>query len=205
MKALLLITLVCLSIPLFGQQTAQTAPDTALHYVLMNDTSGKTLWPKGIEQQVSAETQFLKQVIRPGVDVGTVVNFAEDFWLDLENSTDPEAISAKLIRRGRNGTKLFEAVVAASDWLAEDPSDKRKAIFVFSDGDDNASQMTLQSTIAAVQKTHIPVFVISPSAVEHHKQGKDMKQLANATGGHAYFAHNSEGFDFSVLKRDLGR
>jgi hypothetical protein len=29
--------------------------------MLLNDTSGKTLWPKGIDQQVDLEIQFLTQ------------------------------------------------------------------------------------------------------------------------------------------------
>jgi hypothetical protein len=59
--------------------------------------------------------------------------------------------------------------------------------------------------IAAVQRVDIPVSVVAPSAVEHKRQGKIMKQLANATGGHAYFVHNSDSFDFGPLKRDLAR
>jgi hypothetical protein len=75
------------------------------------------------------------------------------FPLDVENSTDPEEIAAKLERRGRQGTRMYDAVVAAADWLAkQEPSDKRKVIFVFSDGDDNASQISLQGAIAAVQR-----------------------------------------------------
>jgi hypothetical protein len=176
-----------------------------MQYVLLNDTSGRTLWPKGIEQQVSMASEFLRQVVTPGSDLGSLVNFSEEFWLEVENSTDPDELVAKLIHQGRHGTKLYEAVVEAARWLSkQEPSDKRKIIFVFSDGDDDASQISLQDAITTVQSLHTPVVVITPSVVERKKPGKDMKQLANATGGHAYFVRGYS-LDFALLKRDLAR
>jgi len=44
-------------------------------------------------------------------------------------------------------------------------------IFVFSDGDDNASQTSLPETIAALQRAEIPVIVVAPSVAEHKLQG----------------------------------
>jgi len=204
------LAIVCLSLSGYAQPTAAgtatpTATVTPLQYVLLNDTSGRTLWPGGIEQQVSMASQFLRQVVTPGSDLGSVVNFSEEYWLEVENSTDPDDLVAKLIHQGRHGTKLYEAVVEAAGWLSkQETSDKRKIIFVFSDGDDNASQISLQDAITTVQSLHIPVVVVAPSVVEHKKPGKDMKQLANATGGHAYFVRGNS-LDFALIKRDLAR
>jgi hypothetical protein len=143
--------------------------------------------------------------VTPGSDLGSVVNFSEEFWLEVENSTDPDELVAKLIHQGHHGTKLYEAIVEAARWLSkQEPSDKRKIIFVFSDGDDDASQISLQDAITTVQSLHTPVVVITPSVVERKKPGKDMKQLANATGGHAYFVRGYS-LDFALLKRDLAR
>src|SRR5438477_1175996 len=159
MKFLLLAIVLCLSFSGYAQQTA--APITApLQYVLLNDTSGRTLWPGGIEQQVNMASQFLKQVVAPGSDLGSLVNFSEEFWLELENSTDPDQLTAKLIHQGHHATKLYEAIVEAARWLSnQEPSDKRKIIFVFSDGADDASQISLQDAITTVQSLHIPVVV----------------------------------------------
>jgi hypothetical protein len=76
---------------------------------------------------------------------------------------------------------------------------------VFSDGADDASQISLKDAIKVVQTIHIPVFVIAPSAVEHKSSGKKMTQLAVASGGQAYFVDDSNSFDFALLKRDLAR
>jgi hypothetical protein len=203
-KFLSLAIVLCLSLSGYAQPTAAPTA-TPLQYVLLNDTSGRTLWPGGIEQQVSMASQFLRQVVTPGSDLGSVVNFSEEYWLEVENSTDPDDLVAKLIHQGRRGTKLYEAVVEAARWLSkQETSDKRKIIFVISDGDDDASQISLQDAITTVQSVHIPVVVIAPSVVERKKPGKDMKQLASATGGHAYFVRGNS-LDFALLKRDLAR
>jgi hypothetical protein len=116
-----------------------------LQYMVLNDTSGKTLWPGGIEQQANTAARFLKQVVRPSSDIGTLVNFSEEFSLDVENSTNPDDIVAKLVRRGHYATALYQALVSAAQWLAkQESSDRHKIIFVFSDGDDNASQISVE-------------------------------------------------------------
>ena len=144
--------------------------------------------------------------MRPASDVGSLVNFSEEFSLELENSTEPDEIAAKLARTGHHTTRLYDALVSAAEWRAKQKSsDKRKWIFVFSDGDDNASQTSLPETIAALQKAEPPVIVVAPSVVEHKPQGKNLRQLATRTGGQAYFLHQNKDFDFVLIKRDLAR
>ena len=135
-----------------------------------------------------------------------MVNFSEEFSLEVENSTEPDEIAAKLARTGHHATRLYDALVSAAEWLAkQESSDKRKLIFVFFDGDDNASQTSLPETIAALQRAQISVIVVAPSVVEHKPQGKNLRQFATRTGGHAYFLHQNKDFDFVLIKRDLAR
>ncbi|HKV82064.1 MAG TPA: vWA domain-containing protein [Candidatus Sulfotelmatobacter sp.] len=206
MKLFCLPILLWVALPLSSQAVPPSETPLNLQYALLNDTSGKTLWPKGTEQQVALASQFLDQVVRPGTDIGSLVNFGENFFLDVQNSAKPADIKAKLIREGQGATRAYDAVVAAANWLDKHQfPDSRKAIFLFSDGDDNASQWPLQKTIASIQALHIPVFVIAPAAVEHKKQGKDMVKLASATGGHVYFVPKADTYEFTALKHDLGR
>jgi hypothetical protein len=189
----------------YGQGTSDLSAVPALQYVLLYDKSGKTLWPGGIEEQANSASQFLKQVVRPGTDVGTLVNFDEDFFIAVENSTQPDDISAKLTRQGGHGTRFWEAVVWAEEWLAKQQlSDRKKVIFVFTDGDDNASQTPWEVVYADLQKLHIPVFIIAPSVVEHKRPGKRIMEMAGATAGAAYFV-GKDNLDFARLKHDLGR
>jgi len=206
MKLSLLTILFCVSLTVYCQQTAEPGTGARLQYVLLNDASERTLWPGGIEQQVNTATQFLRQVVTPGSDVGSLVNFNVEPSLDVENSTDPDSIVAKLARQGHEGSGLYGAVISSIRWVSkQESSDRRKMVFVFSDGEDNSSPVNLQGAIAAVQGMHIPVYVVAPSVVEHKRQGKALKQLAKATGGQAYFVHKGDRFDFALLKRDLAR
>jgi len=206
MKLFCLPIVLCLALPLSGQAAPSSGTPLNLHYALLNDTSGKTLWPKGMEQQVNLAGRFLEQVVRPGTDVGSLVNFGEKSYLDVQNSTEPAVLKAKLIHEGHGGTRAFDAVVAAANWLDKYRiPDSRKAIFLFSDGDDNGSEWSLQRVITSVQAVHVPVFAIAPAVVEHQKQGKDLRQLASATGGRVYFVSKADTYDFAALKRELGR
>jgi hypothetical protein len=83
MKISILPIVFCLSLAVYGEQ-AGTAPATAWQAVLLNDKSGRTLWPGGIEQQANAAAQLLKEVVRPASDVGSLVNFSEEFSLEVE-------------------------------------------------------------------------------------------------------------------------
>jgi Mg-chelatase subunit ChlD len=206
MKLSILPILFCLALISYGQQTAVPSPGTKWQYVVMNDKSARNFWPGGIEQQADLAARFLKEVVRPGSDIGSLINFSQEFDLDVENSTNPDELAAKLVRHGYHGTQLYDGIVLAEQWLArQEASNGRKIVFVFSDGDDDASQRNVRDTIAAIQNFNAPIFVISPAVVEHQKPGKEMKQLAGATGGHVYFVDKKGNFDFNVLKRDLGR
>jgi hypothetical protein len=194
-----------LTLHAYGQRTADLSAAPGLQYVLLYDKSGRTLWPGGIEEQANAASQFLKDVVRPGTDVGTLVNFDEDFSIAVENSKQPDDISAKLTRQGGGGTRFWEAVVWAEEWVAkQQPSDRKKVIFVFTDGDDDASQTPWEVIYANLQKLHIPVFIIAPSVVEHKRPGKRITQMVGATAGAAYFVGKGS-LDFARLKHDLDR
>jgi hypothetical protein len=207
MKFSLLTIIFCLSLSVYGQQTAEPSRLTPLQYVVLNDASRLTQWPKGTKQQVKVAIQFLRQVMTPGSDVGSLANFSDvEVSLDVVNSTNPDDLATKLVSKGRGGTAVYNSIVSSVRWLSkQESSGRRKVVFVFSDGEDDASQISLKDAIKAVQTMHIPVFVIAPSVVEHKRPGKNMKQLAVAAGGQAYFVDDSNGFDFAPLKRDLAR
>ena len=127
MKLSILGIALSLTLPIYCQQTAEPSAAKGLDYVLLNDVSGRTQWPGGIEQQVDVATKFLKQVVVPGSDVGSLRNFSdvypnEDFSFNVENSTNPDDIAAMLVHQGRGGTSVGDAVILAARWLAKEDS-----------------------------------------------------------------------------------
>lgn len=179
-----------------------------LQYVLLNDQSGKSYWPGGTEQQADVAAQFLKQVVAPGTDVGSLVNFGDDVFLDVVNETDPRRIAAHLTRHGVGATRMFDAVVAGAKWLQKQTlkANSRKIMLLFSDGDDNGSRTTLQQAVETLQAARIPIFVIAPSSIETKKQGQVLRQLSGETGGIAYFLpRKTKQIDFEFIKHDLAQ
>jgi hypothetical protein len=60
-----------------------------LQYALLNDQSRHTRWPNGNKQQTELANRFLKQVVAAGIDMGTLVNFGEYVFLDVQNGKEP--------------------------------------------------------------------------------------------------------------------
>jgi len=181
-----------------------------LQYVLLNDASGSTrnVWPNGTKQQTDAEDQFLKQIVVASSDVGTLVNFSDGIYVDVQNENNPEKLAAKLDRKGMGDTKIYDAVVSAVQWLARQAAlpDCRKVIFLFTDGDDNTSRSSLDEATDALQRTGIPIFIVAPSSVERKREGQKLSQLASQSGGRVYFlARDTKQVKFDFLKRDLAQ
>lgn len=177
-----------------------------LQYVLLNDASGRNQWPQGTKQQTDAADQLLRQVVVAGSDVGSLVNFSDQVYIDVQNENNPQKLAAKLERTGRGGTVTYDAVVSAAKWLAKRATvvGSRKVMFLFGDGEDNASRSNLNQATEALQRTGIPIFIVAPSSVETKKQGERLRQLASRSGGRVYFLPlDTRQVRFDSLKRDL--
>ena len=130
-----------------------------------------------------------------------VVNFNDEYYLDTpgnfaNNMGELKAALAKIDSRG--GTALYDAVSASLDHLKLGNRDK-KAILVISDGEDNASRYSFPDLLRQAQQSNAVIYCIGLLGEEHpgglfkiHGRGdkrdaKVLKQLAEATGGKAYF------------------
>jgi VWFA-related protein len=79
---------------------------------------------------------------------------------------------------------------ACRDKLMKQPSSSavRRAIILISDGEDNQSHVYRQEAIDMAQRAEAIIYTISTSLVERHTKGDDdLRTLAEATGGRAFF------------------
>jgi len=183
-----------------------------LQYALINAERQKTLWPGGAKQQIDVASQFLKQVVVAGFDIGSLVNFSVESYLDVSDQKDPRQLAAKLLANDGSGAAMYDAlamydaVVATASHLADKPAipGYRKAIFLFCDGEDNQSTLTLTGATVLLQRLGIPLFVVAPSSVKNKTQGKNLSKLAREAGGRAYFLRDdAREVNFDFLKHDL--
>lgn len=118
-----------------------------------------------------------------------VVNFSDEPILDQEFTSDIKKLQAALEHvEARGGTALYDAVVAASDYLLKSPL-QRKVLFVVTDGEDDASQESLEETVRRIQQENGPVlYSIGLLGEDHDRKAKRALQiLSERTGGIAFF------------------
>ena len=131
-------------------------------------------------------------------DEAFVVNFNDDFYLDLDKdftSSIPELKEALERIDSRGSTALYDAIIGSMDHLKKASKDKR-VLLVVTDGEDNTSHNSLERTIREVQKTDTVVYTIGLLSQETKRSAKKAKKaledIAKASGGVAYFPENVE-------------
>src|SRR6266567_1916831 len=131
-------------------------------------------------------------------DEAFVVNFNDDFYLDLDKdftNSIPELKEALERIDSRGSTALYDAIIGSLDHLKKASKDKR-VLLVVTDGEDNTSHNSLEKTIREIQKTPTVIYTIGLLSQESKKNAKRAKraleQIAIASGGLAYFPENVE-------------
>ena len=138
-----------------------------------------------------AATGFLQHVIRPGYDKAFVVGFNKNSQLTQDFTDNVRLLSAGVRElHGGGGTALYDAIYKACQEKLHDRFDHpvRKAIIVVSDGEDNQSEVTRAQAIEMAQRSEVLIYAISTDDSGLVLRGdKVLEDLANATGGRAYF------------------
>jgi len=126
-------------------------------------------------------------------DEAFVVNFNDDFYLDLDKdftSSIPELKEALERIDSRVSTALRDAIIGSLDHLKKGSKDK-KVLLLVTDGEDNASHNSLERTLREIQKTDTVIYTIGLLGSEGKKEAKRAKkvlqEIATASGGVAYF------------------
>lgn len=139
-----------------------------------------------------AASEFLYEIIRPKTDRAFVLAFDEqwDVTQDFTGDIDKLRTGVRVIKAG-GGTAMWDAVYfACRDKLMKEQASGavRRAIILISDGEDNQSRVYRQEAIDMVQRAEVIIYTISTSLVERNTKGdEDLKALADATGGRAFF------------------
>jgi len=160
---------------------------------LVIDSSGSM---KEKRDQVDAAAMTFVKTSNPQ-DEEFLVDFNDEFYLDTEGdfTNDRDKIEAQLASINQGGsTAFYDAIIASLEHLKKGHKDKR-VLLVVTDGEDDASRKTFEDAIRAAQQsdaTIYPIGVFSEDDRKNDKKGvrtatRVLKQLAEATGGEAYF------------------
>ncbi len=142
--------------------------------------------------RVNAAALTLVEASNPQ-DEAFVVNFNDDFYLDLDKdftSSIPELKEALERIDSRGSTALYDAIIGSLDHAKKGKKDK-KVLLVVTDGEDNTSHNSLEKTIREIQKTDTVIYTIGVLGEESKKNAKRAKraleQIAQASGGLSFF------------------
>jgi Ca-activated chloride channel homolog len=164
--------------------------DLPLHLGLLIDVSGSVHSRFDFEQD--AATSFLQHSIRAGFDKAFVVGFNTQSQMSQDFTDNVELLSAGVHKlQDGGGTALYDAIYKAckEKFLKDRPDHPaRKAIVIVSDGEDNQSEVSRAQAIEMAQRAEVIIYAISTDDSGLILRGdKVLEQLAEATGGRAFF------------------
>jgi VWFA-related protein len=180
---------------------------------IMIDTSASQTRVLDIEQESCAE--FLHQVLRPK-DMAFVINFDVDVDLDQDFTSNVRDLTRALNKMQINagvgggppglgggpvpttprGTLLYDAIYLAADEKLKNEVG-RKAMIIFTDGEDEGSRLRVQDAVEAAQKADTICYVILIADRGFYggfgySGDSDMQKLAQATGGRVIEVGNKQ-------------
>jgi Ca-activated chloride channel homolog len=164
--------------------------DLPLHMGLLVDVSGSVDSRFDFEQ--NAATSFLQHTLRAGFDKAFIVGFNSHSQMAQDYTDDVKLLSVGVHKlHDGGGTALYDAVYhACKEKFLKDRPDHpvRKAIVIVSDGEDNQSELSKAQAIEMAQRSEVIIYAISTDDSGLVMRGdKVLEQLAEATGGRAFF------------------
>ena len=164
--------------------------DLPLELGLLVDTSGSVHSRFDFEQE--AAVSFLQHTLRANFDKAFVMGFSSHSQITQE-FTDNVHLLEVGVRNLRNGggTAMYDAIYrACREKLSKERGDHpvRRAIIVVSDGEDNQSEVSRAVAVEMAQRAEVIIYAISTDDSGLILRGdKALQQLADATGGRAFF------------------
>lgn len=113
-----------------------------------------------------------------------IVNFNDEAYLDVEFTNDVKALQdgvAKIDSRG--GTAMRDAIDKSIDYLKKDGKRQKKVLLVITDGNDNASTVSLEKLVNRARQAEVLIFAIGLLSEEERREAKSAKRALDALTG----------------------
>lgn len=120
-----------------------------------------------------------------------VVNFGDQSYLDQDFTNDIGKLQAALARiETRGSTALYDTIVASAAHMKQGAGLQKRVLLVVTDGDDNASQESVEEAVQQLQQKDSPVVyviaLVNP-AKRTNSTIRALQAISQNTGGTAYF------------------
>jgi Ca-activated chloride channel homolog len=168
-----------------------------LDLAVLMDTSN-SVKPK-LKFEKDAALTFLETMLNSRQDRALLATFDSQVELhqDLTDRLDLLAQAIDKIK-AQGGTRMYDAIysICEEKMMASTSLGRRHAMVVITDGADTESEHDLKDAIDIAQRSETTIYVISTESgglfgaqagLVGRKEDKDLKQLAEETGGRAFF------------------
>jgi Ca-activated chloride channel family protein len=167
--------------------------DVPVSMGLVIDNSGSM---RDKRQKVEAAAIQLVKASNPRDEV-FIVNFNEDAYLDVDFTSDIHVMEEGIARiDSRGGTAMRDAILLSVQHLTEKGKHDKKVLFVVTDGNDNASEITLEKLVQRLQQSEVVVYAIGLLSEEDKREARRARRaldaITQATGGLAFYPASVE-------------
>lgn len=137
-----------------------------------------------------------------------IVNFNDEPYLDVPFTNDIRKMEQGLARiDSRGGTAMRDAISSSLDYIRDKAKKDKKVLMVITDGNDNASTISLEKVVARSNQSDTLVYAIGLfTEEEKHEASKArraLNELTAATGGLAFYP--KEVADVQALAVEIAR
>jgi Ca-activated chloride channel family protein len=155
---------------------------SAITIALLVDTTGSMT---GDLPRVKNAVARLLEAVKPEDNVG-LFTFASGLNTLSNFSTDRNTtLNAIFKARAAGQTALFDSLALLSRQISRNAG--KKAILLFTDGDDNSSVLSLEASIKSVQRTGVPIYaVLYGRALKDPSLFKSLERISISTGGFTF-------------------
>lgn len=186
-------------------------PQTVVQFAGEDDLPLELVVAVDLSTSVSAALPVLKQAVKSFLgsvserDRITLLGFNERVFTVSRRESEVAVAAAAVDKLAASGhTRLYDAILNGLDLL--DKQSGRRALVVFTDGEDEGSRATIQSVEARLRRSESTLFMIGAGrGNESVPLQKLMRRLAEPTGGLAVFEEKMENLQraFAAIRTEL--
>ena len=155
-------------------------------------------------QKVESASLDLVRASNP-MDEVFIVNFNDDPYLDVPMTNDIKKMEEGIARiDSRGGTAMRDAIDGAMTYVKKEGHRQKKVLLVITDGNDNASSVSLEKLVNRAQQNEVLVYAIGLLNEEERREARLAKRaldtITRDSGGVAFYPKSAADVDAIALQ-----